>query len=67
MVVLYKFPKNIWKKMLKRKGEDELFKADKFMYGDRILMKKNATAHLHLGEIASVCSVIKIEPEDIEK
>ena len=53
--------------MLKRKGEDELLKADKFMYGDRILMKKNATAHLHLGEIASVCSVIKIEPEDIEK
>jgi hypothetical protein len=53
--------------MLKSEVEDDLLKADKFMYGDRILIEKSAIPHLHPREIVSVCSVIKIEPEDTEK
>ena len=53
MVVLYKFPKNIWKKMIKSKAEDELLKANKFMYGDTVIIKKRVPFHLHPGEIVS--------------
>ena len=40
MLVLYKFPKNIWKKLAKSKGKDKLLKADKFMYRDTVIIKK---------------------------
>lgn len=39
----------------------------KFTWGDTVVIKKSAPAHLHPGEIVSICSVIKIDPEDVQK
>jgi hypothetical protein len=39
----------------------------KFTWGDMVIIKKNAPSYLHPGEIASVCSVVKIDPEDVKK
>jgi len=39
----------------------------KFTWGDTVLIKKSAPLHLHPGEIVAVCSVIKIDPEDVKK
>lgn len=38
----------------------------KFTWGDTVVIKKSTPPHLHPGEIASVCSVVKIEPEDVK-
>ena len=40
---------------------------NKFTWGDTVVIKKSAPSHLHPGEIVSVCSVIKIDPEDVKK
>ena len=39
----------------------------KFTWGDTVVIKKSAPVHFHPGEIVSVCSVIKIAPEDVKK
>lgn len=39
----------------------------KFTWGDTVLIKRSAPSHLYPGEIVSVCSVIKIDPEDVKK
>jgi hypothetical protein len=39
----------------------------KFTWGDTVIIKKSAPPHFHPGEIVSVCSVIKIDPEDVKK
>lgn len=39
----------------------------KFTWGDTVVIKKNAPSHLHPGEIVSVCSVVKIDPEDVKQ
>jgi hypothetical protein len=39
----------------------------KFNWGDTLIIKKSAPVHLHPGEIVSVCSVIKIDAEDVKK
>ena len=39
----------------------------KFTWGDTVFIKKSAPSHLHPGEIVSVCSVIKIDLEDVKK
>ena len=39
----------------------------KFTWGDTVFIKKSAPSHLHLEEIVSVCSIIKIDPEDVKK
>jgi hypothetical protein len=38
---------------------------NKFTWGDAVLVKKNAPQSFHPGEFASICSVIKLDPEDI--
>jgi hypothetical protein len=38
-----------------------------FTWGDTLSIKKTALTHLHPGAIVSVCSVIKIDPEDVKK
>jgi hypothetical protein len=40
---------------------------NKFTWGETVVIKKSATPHLHPGEIASVCSVVKIQAEDVKK
>ncbi len=39
----------------------------KFTWGDTVVIKKSAPSHLYPGEIVSVCSVVKIAPEDVKK
>ena len=39
----------------------------KFTWGDIVFIKKSAPTHLHPGEIVSICSVIKIDSEDVKK
>ena len=39
----------------------------KFTCGDTAVIKKSVPSHLHPGEIVSVCSVTKIDPEDVKK
>ena len=45
----------------------KLSKNHKFDWGDTLIIKKNVLPHLHPGEIVSVCSVMKISPEDLKK
>jgi hypothetical protein len=45
----------------------QAIKEPAFSWGDTVTIKKSAPAHLHPGELASVCSVIKIDPEDVRK
>ncbi len=40
---------------------------NKFTWGDAVLVKKNAPPCFHPGEFASICSVIKLDPEDVLK
>ncbi len=39
----------------------------KFTWGDAAKIKKDAPLHLHPGELVAICSVIKIEPEDVKQ
>lgn len=39
----------------------------KFDYGEILIIKKNVPSNLHPGEIVSVCSIMKIAPEDLKK
>lgn len=39
----------------------------KFNWGDTLIIKNNVLPHLHPGEIVSVCSMNKIEAEDLKK
>ncbi len=55
---------------LKNKNENPFMNDgddNKFNWGDTALIKKNAPPHLHPGEIVSICSVIKIDPDDVKK
>ena len=40
---------------------------NKFTWGDAVLLKKNAPQAFHPSEFASICSVIKLNPEDLLK
>ena len=40
-------------------------KEHKFTWGETIIIKKNAPIHMHPGEIASICSVIKSPPRNL--
>ena len=42
-------------------------KNHKFTWGDIVIVKKNAPKQLHPGEIASICSLVKISIEDVKK
>ncbi len=42
-------------------------KDPKFTWGDTLIIKNSAPSHFHPGEIVSVCSLVKIEPEDVKK
>jgi hypothetical protein len=44
-----------------------LIEDHKFIWGDTLKIKKSAPADMHPGEIVSVCSVVKIDPEDVIK
>lgn len=46
---------------------NKLLKTNKFTWGDSVMITKNAPNCFHPGEIVSICSVIKIDPEDVEK
>jgi hypothetical protein len=39
----------------------------KFTWGEAVMVKKNAPKVFHPGEFASICSVIKLDPEDLLK
>ena len=39
----------------------------KFTWGDTVIIKSIAPQYFHPGEIVSVCSVVKIEEEDVIK
>lgn len=40
---------------------------NKFNHGETVIIKKNAPSYLHPGEVGSLCSVLKIELEDVKK
>ena len=39
----------------------------KFTWGDVAVIKDNAPPHLHPGEIVAICSVLKINLEDVKE
>ncbi len=45
----------------------EIKEDNKFTWGEAVLVKKNAPQTFHPGEFASICSVIKLDPEDLLK
>ena len=39
----------------------------KFTWGETVIIKNTAPEHLHPGEIVAICSLVKIEEEDVIK
>jgi len=39
----------------------------KFNHGEAVIIKENAPSYLHPGEICSICSILKIDLEDVKK